>query len=780
MSVLPRFKNPLFVILLFGLLLACDRERPQQTYFPEVGGEAIRNRALDLRYDLSIMSIALEPGFEDLETLAYYRLHRGASIMSAYVSNGENRDSDIRVEYPNYRAATRREEAYRALSFLDGDHYFLNLPHLVAAADSEQVRNAWPAKQMRSSLKAAISRFKPDIIIVARDRDNVASLKNQIVLADVLAAVGSLAGERDADETNGANGVEPWKVERVFVDRPGRGGLALDVDELHTTWKKSYRAIAEEAAQAYRSIAVQRQQWKAGAPAPAYELVRPEVEAELTALDNLLPVFKSQRLGGMARRIDKLTDPLIQGKTDGAAKEIADLLEAVTIQMGNLPYLSAREKRALYGWKKGLDELACTLNNVQVKYEISDTALTTLQLSFLTIKEVQGLSGGGETSVFFGSENENWVIDESLEKKRPLKINQPYNLLSPQELPYNTPQAKYGYQSSQFRSPLMFFVIHRADEREKSFIHRSVIDMSYSPRFIVEVLTPIVRIGPQERIDVRLTNRSRDGVRDTLRIEHELAASPGSAFRLSNKDDSHMAKLYPYWKQMPLEGSYLLPIEIDGRQVGNFVARQFGADADTSRRVGYLTGLQESALDAALRRLYFNARRLDATKLEAELANLDVLIIDRRALTLLPQLAAQRSRLDAFARNGGHLVVMAQDDAAWQQAPLIDKIALRKSDRLAENLPLALLDNHRLLTSPNEVLLEEFDGWLNQRGYNEVVLQEGSSAEILIRTETEGRPLLISESFGQGRKTYIELALTAQLLNVHPGSYRLLANLLSQ
>jgi len=45
-----------------------------------------------------------ETGYEDLATLAYFRLGRGARVLSAFVTNGESGEDDLRGEYPMHHA----------------------------------------------------------------------------------------------------------------------------------------------------------------------------------------------------------------------------------------------------------------------------------------------------------------------------------------------------------------------------------------------------------------------------------------------------------------------------------------------------------------------------------------------------------------------------------------------------------------------------------------------------------------------------------------------------
>jgi len=77
----------LLIILLF--FLSCQKDVASKSYFPETGRNAIYQSSIDLRRNLKVLSISMQPGQEDLSGLAYFRLGLGAKIMGAYITNGE-------------------------------------------------------------------------------------------------------------------------------------------------------------------------------------------------------------------------------------------------------------------------------------------------------------------------------------------------------------------------------------------------------------------------------------------------------------------------------------------------------------------------------------------------------------------------------------------------------------------------------------------------------------------------------------------------------------------
>ena len=157
----------LLIILLF--FLSCQKDVASKSYFPETGQNAIYQTSIDLRRNLKVLSISMQPGQEDLSGLAYFRLGLGAKIMGAYITNGEGGESDIRGEYPPYLAKIRREEAADVLAYLGGQVHFLNMPYIASARDSTRVRELWPADQLQAGLVELFSQFRPDVVLLARD-----------------------------------------------------------------------------------------------------------------------------------------------------------------------------------------------------------------------------------------------------------------------------------------------------------------------------------------------------------------------------------------------------------------------------------------------------------------------------------------------------------------------------------------------------------------------------------------------------------------------------------
>lgn len=760
-----------------AFLFFCERRPSLKPYFPETGRNALYQRSLDLRGNLNILSIAIQPGYEDLAALAYFRLGRGATIMSAYVTNGEAGESDIQAEYPPYLAAIHQREASKALSYLDGGVYFLNMSDIGAARDTAKVRESWSSDTLQIRLIKLISQYKPDIVIVARDWGaGGKSLRWQVLYSDVLTAVKKIASNKQYKRTNSKRF---WDVDRVFVDDGESKAILIPVNERHPRWKKTYRIIGEEAARSYVTLAIQRRIWmKRGQP--SYRLVYPSSSAPINEIDAGLPKPSTARLRWIAQQIEQLTNSTLQGKTKGALKQLVAIMDSVDFYIVRRYKLQPHERKALLHWYRGLENLRCTLLGVEVKFSISDTLLTERQLTFLTIDKVKGITDNGNTDIYFAGFESGWAINEDLKKRLPLKLHQKYRLLTPAQIDYNFPPGSYKLQSSTSSKSFNFFIIHRAPSKERSFVHRTTLKLSFAPRFITEILTPIVRMVPGEWIIYRLMNISRDGVTDTIRVNHSFATSAGGAFRLSHKQAVHLDTLLITWKGKPTEGSYIIPLQIAGMTVARFAARKFNTVVDTSKKVGIITGLRNSSARGALRRLNvkFSTIRLGRT-FSRQIDTLDVLIIDRRALTLKPRIGDYNRELDNFVNRGGHLIVLAQDATSWNANPLWDGMQLTPTLLFDESVPLQVDSTDSLLTFPNPIGSDDWSDWLFRRGYNVISGNALKKAKLPVKVKQAQLPLIVSLTEGKGKRTYVDLALGYQWMNIQAGTFRLLANLIS-
>ena len=763
------------IVIGFTLIfLSCGRSREPSTLFPDTGKAASFQRVLDLNSHLRIMGIAIEPGFEDFATLAYLRLGRGAKIRCVYTTNGDFGENDVRTEFPQYTADRRRREASDVMSRLDGECYFLNMAPCVAGRDTAYIRRVWPADSLRMRLATVLSQFQPDVILVFRGIDSVKQdPRLDIIEADLLWAVEKLKRDRERTDRPGTDGTRSWNIHRIFMEVMEKGEFGFPVGARHRMWGRSYRDIGDWISTSYASTAAQR----ASLPEVdrRYHLIYGDRDPENPFPDWELHFPLPESFYSVEQRIESLTAGARHGATKRNIESLCALMDTVHVHMRQAYLYDDRERRLLFDWKNALEVLRSTWKGISVMYTIEDTVMTSRQLNYFTIDRVIGLEEGVKAAVYFTG-LEGWAVNEQSKNRFPLKVGQSYRLLSPTEIELTIPPGQSSLQTASVGKSIGFYVVHHEGATEDHFVYGKRFDIDMGPFQTVEILTPIVRMEAGEHLVVRITNLTKEVVKDYVLADNEWATIESHLFELQGKHDFVQDTLEIVWKKFPDEGTVMVPLLIGNTEVGRFAARHFHAEVDTSRRVGLLAGLEGSPTANAIRNLGVDLRSVEPGEdLRDVLSGLDVAIIDGCALTVKPELTLYRDTLDHFVRQGGHLIVLNQNAYVWNKHPLWDGIRLYPTVLLDKDMELDLKNVHRLLLSPNQISEADFKGWLKRLAPHSI----RGTEESVIRVQSEGDALLMSKREGGGLITYVALDLVPQLMNYHPGAFRLLANLIS-
>jgi len=198
-------------------------------------------------------------------------------------------------------------------------------------------------------------------------------------------------------------------------------------------------------------------------------------------------------------------------------------------------------------------------------------------------------------------------------------------------------------------------------------------------------------------------------------------------------------------------------------------------------RIGYVMGTGDRVPEA-IEGLGVTPHLITSAELASgDLSAWNVIVIGIRAYSARPELAAAQPRLDEFVRRGGTLVVQYQSGNFPAPYPLsMGRMAERVVD---EQAPVKLLEpDHSLLRWPNEIGAADFDGWIEERGHSFLDSWDKSYTPLTETADPGQSPqrggLLVAHP-GKGTYIYLAYALYRQLPELVPGSYRLLANLLS-
>ena len=164
----------------------------------------------------------------------------------------------------------------------------------------------------------------------------------------------------------------------------------------------------------------------------------------------------------------------------------------------------------------------------------------------------------------------------------------------------------------------------------------------------------------------------------------------------------------------------------------------------------------------------------------------DAIVVGTRAYAVRADLLEHNRGLLEYARRGGNLIVLyqTQEYVPSTMAPYPASLPRGAEEVSEEDAPVRLLvPDHPVLTVPNRITEADFDGWIEQRG-SKFFADWDPVYTPLVETHDQGQApqegVWLTAPVGEGRFTYLALALHRQLPYGVPGAYRILSNVLSR
>ena len=182
----------------------------------------------------------------------------------------------------------------------------------------------------------------------------------------------------------------------------------------------------------------------------------------------------------------------------------------------------------------------------------------------------------------------------------------------------------------------------------------------------------------------------------------------------------------------------------------------------------------------SLRRLGVSHRVLESVGYSpADVAGINTLVLDERFLSLVPAVDSHFS-FGEFMEQGGTVLVLSQDAEAWNNAGIVEGISLLGTSSLDAQTSVVVDSLHRIGQEPNRLTEVDWEDWLFSRSQNRitVALQKKMITPVTLGDPSQ-TPGIVVFPRGKGKFIYVNLNLGKQLENIHPGAFRILANLLA-
>ena len=220
------------------------------------------------------------------------------------------------------------------------------------------------------------------------------------------------------------------------------------------------------------------------------------------------------------------------------------------------------------------------------------------------------------------------------------------------------------------------------------------------------------------------------------------------------------------------------------------MAVYFYITIDPDLKVGLVQGVDD-ATGAVLRGLLGTKLTLLTDDLLAlgDLSEFDSIVVDIRAFRRRERGGAFRRLLDFSSLPGRRLVVFYHKDSEFNPGSSGFVGAPHQPFRIGrgrvtqEDAPVRMLvPDHPVLSHPNKIGPDDWDGWEQERGLYFPELFDDAYVPLLAMAD-QGQPeetgALLYARNGRGEYVYCALALWRQLKNLHPGAVRLFVNLIT-
>ncbi len=776
----------------------------------------------------SVLYVAAHPDDENTALLAYFS--KGRKFRTAYLSvtRGEGGQNLIGPEQGTAIGLIRTQELLSARRIDGAEQYFTRAIDFGYSKTAEETFEFWGKDQVLSDIVWIIRKFRPDIIITRFTADQSGGHGHHTASA-ILTREAFDAAADPARFPEQLKYVPVWKAKRLLWNswRPSqqeaaKNPLKVNTGEYNPLLGRSYSEMAAEGRSQHKSQGF-GSAGRRGTQFENFEVLagEPASQDPFEGIDDSWDrVPGGHKVGVLLDAILKAFDPELPSKS------VPGLL-AVYDETSRLPdegWVRLKKEelirviKACGGiWLEAVagDYAAAPGDEVKIKTTVidrSDVSVTLHSLSF------PNLASDAIPDRLLNN-NEPVTIETTVRLPKDFPLSQPYWLEAPHT------EGLYSVKDQSLIGPA-----------ENAPAIGARIGLTIDGR-VLEYSVPVL-FRWTDPVDGELLRQFEVRPRVTIQIEDKVGIFPDEnprkiKLRLKSHSPNVTGTVHlkgpGQWKSAPASLPFSLPgkydegevvfevtppksadvsqltaeAEVDGEKISRelveisyphihrmvyFPASRFKAvklDVKTDgKRIGYIMGAGDE-IPGALQSLGYDVVFLNDERLEnADLSQFDTIIAGVRAYNTREILQRVKDRLLEFVSGGGTLVVqynVASTQLGDRLGPYPFTIG---RDRVSvENAPVVFLaPGHRLLTYPNKITPQDFDGWIQERGLY-FASQWDERYETILASHDPGEPDrkggLLFARYGKGIFIYTAYAWFRQLPAGGPGAFRIFANIIA-
>jgi LmbE family N-acetylglucosaminyl deacetylase len=794
----------------------------------------IYHELLKIEETTRVLYLAAHPDDENTRLIAYLSNDRKFSTAYLSLTRGDGGQNLIGDEQGAHLGLIRTHELLAARRIDGGRQYFTRAVDFGYSKSADETLALWEKDSVLADVVWVIRNFRPDVIITRFPPDERAGHGHHT--ASAMLAVEAFEASANPDSFSDQLAfTDPWEVKAVlwnssvWWDRSLPEQLdqttlfRVDAGKFDPLLGTSYGGVAGAARSQHRSQGFgaspyRGQQWE------YLKLLAGEMPAEF----GLMQVYPKWEEWGLSDVQEMLADVIGRYDFRDPTATVPTLLEILQLmeQKKDLPEVNEKIEdlneliaSALGIWAEPVADREVYVPGDTMRI-VHDVLLGVGKEVKLTGIEFDGILDELDSHLemdIFSNDTMYWPV-EDLFNQTPYWLKDSFNFLYHVDDPRmigmpvhnELPEVQFRFSFMGISFSLKRPVVYKFTDPADGEIYRPVVAM---PPVVVEFdeATPLFRPGVEGEVTVRIhALRDIESFNVSLEVPDLWNAVPPGVDQSGLKSGEEMNVVFRVTPSIHEDcdcGLMTPVVELSGKRYSSKVSRidyphipflQIAEPATKKavlldmeipdRRILYVEGAGD-LVDESLEAAGLKVDRVDPAMLSPfELNEYDVVITGVRAFNVSDALLANVGSLNEFASGGGTVIVQyntvgrSSMDSDSGFGPMPFQLSRnRTTDEKAE--PVFLIADHPLLQVPNKINVEDFDGWVQERG----LYYAGDSDKAYERPlgfsdpgEKMADGSLLYLKHGEGVFIYTGISFFRQLPAGVPGAYKLFFNLIGQ
>jgi LmbE family N-acetylglucosaminyl deacetylase len=771
----------------------------------------------------SVLYIAAHPDDENTRLLAYFS--KGKKLRTGYLSltRGDGGQNLIGNEQGDLLGLIRTQELLAARRTDGAEQFFTRAVDFGFSKNPEESIKTWDKQKILADIVWVIRKFRPDVIITRFPEDSRAGHGQHSASAILAREAFALAADPKQFPEQ-LNSVKPWQTKRILWNTFNFGGnnttsdsqLKLDVGEYNFLLGQGYGELAADSRSNHKSQGFGSSKQRGSATEFFSPIAGSAAKKDLfEGIDQTWNRIKGGHLIGLM-----VQDLNAKYSVSDPAKSVPQLLRILT---------EVEKVQDEYWKNEKIDELKKLIVAAsglwfesyaqEPNYAVGDridvtsqvlirpgTSISLVKLDKELINTVNVMSNVNQMTDYHSTISADKITQpywlEGLHSlgtftvKNPLLIGYPVN----PDVPRIFYTFKINGKEVEFERP----VVYKSTDPVRGEIYQSLVIAPPVTATISEKAYVFAGKTPKEII-VSLKS-FKDGTEGILKPELPVGWTvfPKEIdFMLKHKGEEEEVRFRVTPMGDNSGGQFVINIKVAGKDYHEGLREIKYAHIPTQtlfplatarveqidlklagKRIGFIAGAGD-LIPECLKQIGYEVTILpDNQILTSDLSRFDAIITGVRLYNIDNQISSMQSKLLKYVENGGTLLLQYNVNSPLKVNELGPYPFKLTRDRVTEeDAKVTFLNpNDPALNFPNKITIQDFDGWIQERGIYFASELDPKYTPILSMHDKGEQPnngSLIVANYGKGKFVYTSLVFFRELPAGVPGAYRLFVNLIS-